>query len=73
MSGAAKAKMEEKMLHFETLTQTKLQEAKKKKGWVVGPVSPPLLFKHYKNRKQRRKHLTGGRGGKRFIRPRKKD
>lgn len=22
----------------------------------------PLLFKHYKNRKQRRKHLTGGEG-----------
>lgn len=49
------------MFRFKTSTQTPRQEAQKEGGlsaWVFF-----FLFKHYKNRKQRRKHLTGGGEG----------
>lgn len=51
------------MFRFKTSTQTPRQEAQKEGGlavWLFFFFFSP--FKHYKNRKQRRKHLTGGEG-----------
>jgi len=75
VAGAAKAKMEEKMFHFETLTQIKRQEAKKKRVgcWLFFFFSSLSSLSATKTGNKGENISQGGRGGKRFIRPRKKD